>query len=102
MGECRLRCPGSILAVGDLGLASVDLDWRLLDVAAAKDTRLEVLVLKRFAVEANCLQRGVSFNGPSVRVDPVDIGSHEGSISPVVVEDLCSGAVEFLSHKVVP
>jgi hypothetical protein len=102
VGQCCLCCPGSIWAVGDLWLASVNFDWRLLDVATTKDAWLEVLVLKRFAVEAKSLQRGVSFNCTGGRVNPVDIRSPDGTISLIVVEYFCGCAVKLLSNKIVP
>lgn len=103
----RLLKSSLVLPVGcrakrNLFIAFVDVDWLLVNVAAAKDTGLKVLVLSLLGVEVGCLESRVCLCRFEPRVPHVDPGCHQ--VSALTIEShamlLSGGPVQFLCDHV--
>lgn len=66
---------------------SIHLNWLLLDIPAAKNTRLQILVFAILRVQILTLHlRPFLLNGLGLRVFPIDVLSHQVAISLVVMQ----------------
>ena len=75
-------------------LLSVVFDGRLIDVAAAKDTRLEVLVLSVLAIEVLSLDLRLSIlDWLLLIVSPIDTLSHQVSVASIILKTVLIGCL---------
>ena len=69
-------------------------DGRLIDVAAAKDTRLEVLVLSVLAIEVLSLDLRLSIlDWLLLIVSPIDTLSHQVSVASIILKTVLIGCL---------